>query len=132
MKNNPSIAKSTPSYSDLMKRMASNWHLPPEQLEGKLREFRRLFDEVEASRFAIAVDQIIYNGARDGEPLSFFPSLAEFKLYLPRQQLEREPNCPDCGGTGWVLLKEPGSRNQSARRCQRDGCLRVRASTSQR
>ena len=107
----------------------SNWPISDERLEAVKNEFQIVWNEVGESRFERAVGKIVQESDRQ-----FFPTVGEFRSFIPvapRGGFWRDPNCPDCHGTGFkevtTLVKRPDGtwQNREVARCRREGCLRV-------
>lgn len=104
----------------------ANWPLNEERAETKTEELRNLWREVGGRRFDAAVNRIV--NEHKGE---FFPTIGEFRSFLPSDEKIwwRDPNCPDCHGTGFKevapQVKMPNRvwQDRAVARCKKENCL---------
>ncbi len=110
----------------------ANWPTDAERAGKLSHEFHSIWDEIGESLFTRTVTKIIHESR-----LQFFPSCGEFRGFIPNANAKkfwRDPNCPDCKGTGFKMVADYDARQaygndtaMAALRCRRDGCLHVEA-----
>ena len=110
-----------------MTRLIGNWPDGQRRAAEMLNEFQTVWDDVGEDRFRRAVQDIIHSSE-----LRFFPSIGEFRGYIPAPAGKtwwRNPTCPGCHGTGWTellpqkLLPNGCWQDRTVKRCKREGCL---------
>jgi hypothetical protein len=95
--------------------MVDNWPMEQERSRRLARSYKQVFDEVGESRFARAVKSI-----RDSRSYASFPTLAEFRSYLPIPDAPASGKhyCALCSGNTWVYCEERDEmNNQQVKRC---------------
>jgi hypothetical protein len=93
-----------------------------------LENYRLLFDQIGAERFAAAVQRVIFESG-----LRYFPSISEFRSYVPELTQSAGAFCNECEG-GWRYVPDHEARrlykNETAMAVVRCQCRRGAAKTA--
>ena len=82
--------------------MTANWHLEESRAEFIIGEYFDIWKSVGAARFGRAVHSLLYDSG-----LKFFPSIAEFRGYIPAS--EKRAHCGNCQD-GFVMRPDYEAR----------------------
>ena len=76
------------AYVALMSRLRGNWPIEESRFDAALQNFHFLWEEIGEKRFTRATEGIISDS-----PYQYFPSIAEFRSYIPAEGRKFCGNC---------------------------------------
>ncbi len=118
-------SKNYAHFERQMERMYSNWQQTDrERTLTREKELKAIYEDVGGYRFEAGVTEAI--GNYDGR---FFPTVAEFKKYIPAKTGAAENLCDYCRDShGFIICREPNPYDKTkmyecAHKCAHDGTM---------